>query len=53
MTYFEYMERRTQRSVPFKETDLVDFPAILVTEGEADEDTLLVLDLQKSQEVKS
>lgn len=50
MTYFEYMERRTQRSVPFRDTDIIDWPDITVTESEPDEDTLLVLDLQRPAE---
>lgn len=48
-TYFEFMERKNQRSVPFKDEDLVDFPGIVVTESEPDEDTLLILSLQQEE----
>lgn len=47
-TYFEFQERQTQRSTPFKATDLVEWPGIVVSESEADEDTLLALDLQRT-----
>jgi hypothetical protein len=50
VTYFEFQERQTQRSTPFKASDLVEWPGITVTESEADEDTLLALDLQRSTE---
>lgn len=47
-TYFEFQERQTQRSTPFKATDLVEWPGITVTESEPDDDTLLALDLLRT-----
>lgn len=45
MNFFEYQELRTQRSVAFKPTDIVEWPDITVTEGEPNEDQLLELSL--------
>jgi hypothetical protein len=45
-TYFEFQERRSQGSVAFKPDDIIEWPEITVTEGEIDEDTLLLLSLQ-------
>jgi hypothetical protein len=47
-TYFEHYERQTQGSTPFKDSDIVEWPGIVVSEGEADEDTLLEMSLQSN-----
>lgn len=47
MSYFEYNERRTQRSVP---VDLIDWPDITVTESEPNEDQLLELSLMAERQ---
>lgn len=44
MTYFEFNEHRTQRSVA---VDVVDWPGITVTEGDLSDDQLLELSLTK------
>lgn len=44
-SYFEFRERQTQRSVSL---DVVEWPAIVVTESVADEDTLLHLELLRN-----
>lgn len=44
-SYFEYRERQTQRSVSL---DVIEWTGIVVTEGVADEDTLLQLELLRN-----
>lgn len=47
LSYFEWNERQTQKSVP---VDVVEWPDITVTEAAIDEDTLLHLDLMRNPE---
>jgi hypothetical protein len=49
LSYFEFNERRTQGSVPYKPDDLIEWPSIVVTESEIDDDTALELSLQEKR----
>lgn len=47
-SYFEFQERQTQGSVAL---DVLDWPGIVVTEAEPDEDTLLQMSLMMGSQI--
>lgn len=52
MNYFQFQELKTQRSVAFEHTDVIEWPDLVVTESDGlNEDQLLELSLMRTAPV--